>query len=415
MQRLEDVVIRMQQSSNKMNQFTQIQWLFPKQVVWEEWLRQRADFPFSQQIIEYLNALSASLLKDPQSRIYPDVVTFAFFCRKANLLKLSEEYKNEELRLGRGLVFHIAPSNVPINFAYSLVSGLLTGNYNVVRVSSKQFPQVDLVIKHITNLAETYKEVSNRILLVRYEHTSNANDLFSEESHVRMIWGGDNTIQTLRKSLTPTRSFDICFADRYSIAALNADELVNEQNMPQVAEKFYNDTYLFDQNACSAPHLVVWLGSEENITKAKELFWNALQELVDKKYNLQDVIAVDKLTTFYRQAVSMDIINVETKNNALKRVNLLKLTNDIDDYRCAGGYFTEYTAKSLDEISSIIKNKYQTLAYYGLTKSEINDFVLNNRIVGLDRIVPLGETTSFSLTWDGYNLVNTLTRVMSVK
>ena len=415
MQRLEDAVIRMQQSSNKMNQFTQIQWLFPKQVVWEEWLQQRADIPFSQQIIEYLNALSASLLKDPQSRIYPDVVTFAFFCRKANLLKLSEEYKNEELRLGRGLVFHIAPSNVPINFAYSLVSGLLTGNYNVVRVSSKQFPQVDLVIKHITNLAETYKEVSNRILLVRYEHTSNANDLFSEESHVRMIWGGDNTIQTLRESLTPARSFDVCFADRYSIAALNADELVNEQNMPQVAENFYNDTYLFDQNACSAPHLVVWLGSEGNITKAKELFWNALQELVDKKYNLQDIIAVDKLTAFYIQAVSMDITNVETKNNALKRVNLLKLTNDIDDYRCAGGYFTEYTAKSLDEISSIIKNKYQTLAYHGLTKSEINDFVLNNRIVGLDRIVPLGETTSFSLTWDGYNLVNTLTRVVSVR
>ena len=62
MLRLEDAVIRMQQSSNKMNQFTQIQWLFPKQVVWEEWLQQRADIPFSEKIIEYLNALSASLL-----------------------------------------------------------------------------------------------------------------------------------------------------------------------------------------------------------------------------------------------------------------------------------------------------------------------------------------------------------------
>jgi len=91
------------------------------------------------------------------------------------------------------------------------------------------------------------------------------------------------------------------------------------------------------------------------------------------------------------------------------------LDNEIDDYRCAGGYFTEYTAQTLDEINPIIKNKYQTLAYYGLTESEINDFVLNNRIVGFDRIVPFGETTSFSLTWDGYNLVNTLTRVVSVK
>ena len=172
---------------------------------------------------------------------------------------------------------------------------------------------------------------------------------------------------------------------------------------------------MFDQNACSAPHLVVWLGSEENIAKAKEMFWAELQQLVDAKYALQDVLAVDKLTAFYRQAVKMDIRKVNSANNALQRVELSTLDNEIDDYRCAGGYFTEYTAQSLDEINPIIKNKYQTLAYYGLTESEINDFVLNNRIVGFDRIVPFGETTSFSLTWDGYNLVNTLTRVVSVK
>ena len=39
---------------------------------------------------------------------------------------LKKEYKKDEsLRLGRGIIFHIAPSNVPINFAYSLVAGLL--------------------------------------------------------------------------------------------------------------------------------------------------------------------------------------------------------------------------------------------------------------------------------------------------
>ena len=145
------------------------------------------------------------------------------------------------------------------------------------------------------------------------------------------------------------------------------------------------------------------------------MFWAELQQLVDAKYALQDVLAVDKLTAFYRQAVKMDIRKVGTVNNALQRVELSTLDNEIDDYRCAGGYFTEYTAQILGEINPIIKNKYQTLAYYGLTESEINDFVLNNRIVGIDRIVPFGETTSFSLTWDGYNLVNTLTRVVSVK
>ena len=101
--------------------------------------------PFAEDVIEWLNALSGSLLKDPQSRQYPDIVTFAFFCRRANLLKARTIYgscQDNQPRLGRGLVFHIAPSNVPVNFAYSLVAGLLAGNSNIVRVSQKQFPQV---------------------------------------------------------------------------------------------------------------------------------------------------------------------------------------------------------------------------------------------------------------------------------
>ena len=263
MPKLEDVVIRMQQNSNNMSKFTQIEWLFPKQIVWEEWLQQRADIPFSQKVIEYLNALSASLLKDPQSRLYPDVVTFAFFCRKANLLKLSEEYKNNELRLGRGMIFHIAPSNVPINFGYSLVAGLLAGNNNIVRVSSKQFPQVDLIIRHLHELMEggQHDEVARRIALVRYDRTSDASAFFSYICNVRVIWGGDATIQTIRQNAIPARSFDVCFADRYSIAAIHPDAIMvaNDAEMKKLAEAFYNDTYLFDQNACSAPHTIFWL------------------------------------------------------------------------------------------------------------------------------------------------------------
>lgn len=410
MRKLEVVVIRMQQS------FNQIEWLFPKSLDFETWQHQRADVPFSDAVVEYLNALSQTLLRDPKSRAFPDVVTFAFFCRKANVLKLMEQYASSDIRLGRGLLFHIAPSNVPINFAYSLVAGLLAGNYNVVRVSSKQFPQVDLVVRHIAALAVEYPEVSGRMAIVRYEHTSKANAIFSAACHVRVIWGGDRTIATLRECPIPARSFDICFADRYSMEALNADALVHEENMPKLAEKFYNDTYLFDQNACSAPHLIVWTGSAENIARAKDLFWGAVHHYTSTHYaNFQDVMAVDKLTAMYKQAVVMDAHDEGYETNVLRRVELTSLPENIDDFRCAGGYFTEFTAESLDEIVPIIKNKYQTLAYYGFKREVLTDFVLRNRIVGIDRIVPLGETTAFSLTWDGYNLINQMSRIVIVR
>lgn len=393
-----------------MKEINNIEWLHGSMEV----LAERPLVPFAEDVIEELDTLSKALIKDPASRQFPDVVTFAFFCRRGNLMKLKENSLlstfNFQLRLGRGLIFHIAPSNVPVNFAYSVVAGLLAGNTNVVRVSQKQFPQVDIIVKHMREIE------MKRLAVVRYPHESNANEVFSVMCDVRVIWGGDATIATIRQNAIPPRAFDICFADRYSIAAINSDELntdkLNPENLKQLAERFYNDTYLFDQNACSAPHLVVWTGN--HVEGAKKLFWNAVQRVTEQKYQFQDVMAVDKLTALYKQACAMPTHNEETKNNILCRVEIDALPQDIDFFRCAGGYFTEYTAQSLDEIAPIVNDKYQTLAYYGFTQQELADFVLRSRLTGIDRIVPFGETTAFSLTWDGMNLIERMSRIVDI-
>lgn len=414
MRKSADVVTLMQPSSN----YTL---LFPNTIDWGQFTRHRPDVPFSDSVIEFLNALSVALMKDRQSRLYPDSITFAYFCRKANLLKLKAQYvRDGELRLGRGVLFHISPSNVPINFGYSLVAGLLAGNANIVRVSSKQFPQVDLIIKHLHELMESgqYDEVANRIALVRYDRTSDASAYFSSVANVRVIWGGDATIQTIRQNAIPARSFDVCFADRYSIAAIRPSAILNatDADMKKLAESFYNDTYLFDQNACSAPHIIFWMNDNENtnVKEAKERFWTAVHEYVAAKYQLQAVMSVDKLTAFYRQAACMDIKSEEMPDNVVVRSDLKEVPVNIEDFRCACGYFSEKTISSLDEIAPIITVKYQTLGYYGFEREEMLEFVRKNRFLGLDRIVPIGETTAFALTWDGYNLIDTFSRIPSV-
>ena len=393
-----------------MKEINNIEWLHGSM----EALAERPLVPFAEEVIEGLDVLSKALMHDPQSRLYPDVVTFAFFCRRGNLMKLRENSQlstfNSQLRLGRGLIFHIAPSNVPVNFAYSVVAGLLAGNTNVVRVSQKQFPQVDIIVKHMREIE------MKRLAVVRYPHESNANEVFSAMCDVRVIWGGDATIATIRQNAIPPRAFDICFADRYSLAAINANKLIadqlNTEGLKSLAERFYNDTYLFDQNACSAPHLVVWTGN--HVEDAKKLFWDAVQQVTEKKYQFQDVMAVDKLTALYKQACAMPTHEEETKNNILRRVEIDALPQDIDSFRCTGGYFTEYTAQSLNEIAPIVNGKYQTLAYYGFKKQELSYFVLRNRLFGIDRIVPFGETTAFSLIWDGRDLIQEMSRVISI-
>ena len=393
-----------------------IKYLFPLKPDMDWFVSQPATELFSENAVAFLHALSKELIGE---RKYPEVAAFAFFCRKANILEIKKKYAADtSVRLGRGIVFHITPSNVPVNFAYSLLCGILAGNTNIVRVPSKEFEQVKLIVDAIEKLShdESYKEFVNRILLIRYDRQSSATAYFSSLCDTRIIWGGDNTIEQVRKNPIPTRSFDITFADRYSLCVINADQYINETELEKIASGFYNDTYLFDQNACTSPHLVVWLGSDENVNRSKEIFWNELHQVVRKKYStVQPVIAVDKLTTYYTQASqSENISKISTDDNSLWRIELSELPENIDEYRCAAGYFSEYHAGSLTELSSIINRKYQTLVYYGIEKEVLLDFIKNNSLTGIDRMVPVGRASDFSTTWDGFELITTLSRTIEI-
>jgi len=374
--------------------------------------------PFSDEVVAYLNSLSKELNKNVQIKSFSDVATFSFYCRKSNILQLKKKYHEDNLiKLGRGIVFHIAPSNVAVNFAYSLIVGLLAGNANIVRVPSKYFEQVNIIVSAIKSLSKSdeHKSVSNRIMLVRYDHSSNITENFSSICDVRIIWGGDETITRIRENKLQPRAFDITFSDRYSLCIINANKYTQEKNHKEIASGFFNDTYLFDQNACTSPHLVIWVGTQANVKKAQSLFWSNLHSIIKDKYHVQPVVAIDKITNFYDQAIHMESINLtKTADNLLWRINLDELSSNIDMFRCNGGYFSEYHAIGLSELSKIINKKYQTLAYYGFSKKELKDFIYQLKPSGIDRIVPIGKTMDFSLKWDGYDLITALSREIEI-
>jgi len=139
-------------------------------------LRCRA--PLASDVIHLLSDLSAELLRAKNASEYPDVAAFAFFIRASNLKALQRQYDDLLGRyLGRGVSFHIAPSNVPIMFAYTLAAGLLSGNSCIVRVSEKQFPQVNIVTGVLTNLLTRpeHQSVAPAIAILRYGHDESIN------------------------------------------------------------------------------------------------------------------------------------------------------------------------------------------------------------------------------------------------
>ena len=406
MQKLEDVAIHMKQ------EFKNITFLFSNNQKLENIQNISSEEIFSDYIISLLNNLSIELYKSPKIRDYPDVATFAFFCRRSNILNLKRNYNQDRCRLGRGVVFHIAPSNVPVNFAYSMVAGLLSGNNNIVRVPSKNFEQVAIIIealKHVT-INNNLIDLEDRLFLVKYEKTTKSTELFSSICDVRIIWGGDQTIDLVRLNKIQARSIDITFSDRFSFALINAKKIIIENNIQKVANDFFNDTYLFDQNACSAPRIVTWIGTEDDIKVAKAIFWNSIQKRIED-YDFPPILAIDKLVSLLNQStIDNKLTKVKSINNKLWRINTPQLHNQLENFTCAGGYFLEYNARSVEEISSFVTRKFQTMAYFGFEKEYLLEEIKKMKLLGIDRVVPLGKTTDFDLIWDGYDLIYTLSR-----
>ena len=373
-----------------------------------------AKHPFEERTIAFLNDVSKALLTDPEARRFSDVITFGFWIRKGSILKLRDCFEETgSFRLGRGVVFHIAPSNVPVNFAYSLVAGILTGNANIVRIPTKDFEQVKIIVRAWNHVLEQYEDMKPYSLLVRYGREKEINDMFSSFSDVRIVRGGDATIAELRKSPMPSRSSEITFADRYSLAVIDADYYLEQTDKAKVAKDFYNDTFLTDQNACTSPRIIVWSGNR--IEEAKTEFWKRLHCLVKERYVIQPVQSVNKLASTCLIAARMPGCKIiEAQDNLIVRVVVPEIFRDLMEYKDNSGYFFEYDCADIMELRDLCDNKRcQTIAYIG-----DKDMVLpliRAGVKGIDRVVPVGTTMDFDLIWDGYYLPALLTRTVAMK
>ncbi len=369
---------------------------------------------YSIEAINFLEDLSTTIMKTKNIRNYPDIVTLAFWCRKANIVKMKEKCDDSKVRLGRGVCFHIAPSNIPINFVFSYIFGVISGCSNIVRIPSKNYLRTEIICNILKEVLDRHIEIKIRTAFVQYPSNNEITEEFSKIADVRLIWGGDDTIKNIRALPTKARCVDITFADRYSMSIINGEQINNasDQDLNRLAHYFYNDTYLMDQNACSSPHLIMWMNDEEN---ARKRFWDTVFIINKEKYKLQNSLVMDKYVKLCEDSIDLKCISkVTKKGNFLYRVELKELESNIVNLRGYGGYFYEYSLNNINEIIPVVSDKVQTLTVYGLELDKLRTFVIANNLTGIDRIVPIGKAMDIGLFWDGYDLVRTMSRIISL-
>lgn len=368
----------------------------------------RKHSPFDEELIAFCVSLSENL---QEIKGDPALAALAFWLRKGNLLQMKSTWDSTQspntLRVPRGLVFHIPPSNVDTMFVYSWILSLLMGNANAVRLPTKKTTTSDTLFECVKNTLKHYPELDQSNRFISYGHDLKITEEISKQSDVRVIWGGDQTVNTIRSIPLKPSAKELVFCDRSSFSVIDGNVYcsVSKEEKATLAKQFFNDTFWFDQAACSSPRTLYWLHQS-----CEEFYTYLSDEIKERAFEVPLGGFLDKLTFTMNLILESPIQKITTYHNELTVIH----TTTPPKEHCGRGLLYHVELSSLNDLIPFIDQKDQTMTYYGIKADEVARFVqqLNGR--GVDRAVPIGQALQFTPIWDGYHLLEELTRLIKV-
>ncbi|AXB45885.1 acyl-CoA reductase [Amycolatopsis albispora] len=374
-------------------------------------------------IVEFLTKFARKLLAPAVARRYPELASLGFFLRKGEIQKALSGLSDtgDALRFPRGLVFHVPPANVDTIFVYSWALSALAGNHNVVRVSSRSAGAAEEVLAALNAAlsevdSETARVITQTQRMITYDRSDEISGALSLAADLRVIWGGDGSVKALRQYPLAPHARDLTFPDRSSFAVVSVAgwQAASEAERRGAAEGFYNDSYWFDQAACSSPRAIFWVGDADAAASAGVEFRRLLGEvLAAKQHVTEPAMAVQKRVSAYGAAVDGLVTSMTFDGNAVATLELTEPAALPREWLGAGT-FASASVRTLSDLVPIVVRKDQTVSQFGFGREELVEFATELAGRGVDRIVPFGSALSFSAVWDGYDLLAEFSRLVSV-
>ena len=379
--------------------------------------------PFHPSITNFVGAFSRALMKTPAARGFPEIISLAHWMRPRAVLDLSESYAATRptgtVPLSRGIALHFAPGNVDTIFLYSALLAILTGNRNIVRVSSRPSPQIDLLVGVLNDLLSdpAHAAVADRLLILKYDHDDQITAALSRLCDLRVIWGGDQTVQTIKTLPIAPRARDVSFPNRWSLATLSAQAVMalDETELAKLGTDFANDAYWFGQMACSSPRMALWIGTAQDTQAAAARFWPAVRHAADRfAAEIAPVNYVNKLVSQHIAAIEGDLRDITPLADNVVSVGHMTTLKAPDDDLCVGeGLFWEAQVEALAKITPLLDIRSQTIVSFGITGDTWRDLITDTG-AQIDRVVPFGQALQFGHIWDGMDLLTEFSRAVSV-
>lgn len=319
-----------------------------------------------------------------------------FWLRPANIKRLAARYQG---RRALGTVLHLAPGNVDTVFLYPLTLSLLAGNANAVRLSERTLPAMAPLLALLDK--PELAPINKQLALFSCPHHSEALAALSQDAALRLCWGSDQSIRNIRQHL-PAKGLDLAFGHKHSLCLIAAGS-VSEDTLDTLVERFIRDTFDYDQQACSSPRTLIWLGSAAAVAQAQALFWPALASRAPQPEAASSLARLESLQSMAVLGLAPQQAHWQT---GFARLAVARLDAAQEAAHQGHGLFFELAVEQLDSLAGQLLPWHQTLVYWGLDKASLAPLASH----GLDRIEPLGQALAFSEVWDSLDLPMLMSR-----
>jgi hypothetical protein len=368
-------------------------------------------------VVDFLSRLARKLLAPAVARRHPELGSLGYFLRPAELTRAIARMEREDAYIfPRGNVFHVPPANVDTIFVYSWALSALAGNHNVVRISERSATAADTILEALNaTLADADPVIARTQRMITYGRDDSVTAALSQWCDLRVIWGGDAAVSTIRRQPLRPSARDLTFPDRTSWAALSAAgwRAADPATRRQAVVGFSNDAYWFDQAACSSPRTVFLVGDAES-DNVRDEFVTLLLDVVDQRGWVVDAaMAVEKRVNAYGLAATGAITSMAFPANAVTTMSLTAVPDAPRRWIGAGAFPFAQVGSLLDLVPAMNRQD-QTFSHFGFALAELRAFATALGGRGVDRIVPFGSALTFGAIWDGYDLPREFTRLTTL-
>jgi hypothetical protein len=375
-------------------------------------------------LIDLFNQYSRDLMKNPEVNTIEGVTFLSSWLKKNNFIQIIEKnfktseylehFVGEKKKIKaqpRGIVCHWIAGNVPTLGLFSLFQSIFVGNINILRIPPKSH---DIMIKLLNTFSDTTtdcgisgKNILESIGILYFDKQFQRGNIeLSEIADARVVWGGEDAVKSITGISKRAHCEDIIFGPKYSFAVFDKEAIASE-TFQRYLRFLVSDIYLFDQAACTSPHVIFFERGGKDI---KDIIMN-LRELFEKQSKRFPKLEIDpfiaskiiNIRAQYALDLGKDVICPPENDWTILINNDLCLEEPIESRTI---FIKELN--SIMEVIPLITKKIQTIGCAVENRGKLLEFANEVTYRGVSRCVNIGQMHLYDSPWDGILLMSQL-------